>query len=321
MENASLEQQLQLRALALQLERLCSLNSDLRSTSPTIFDAISVPAMSIHCYLVRIRRYTKFDFNCFMVAVGFINQLCVTRGPAFCPTMHNIHRLLITSLLVASKAADDVFHANLFMAQCGGIGVTELNNLELEMCTQLEWKLMPQPQHLQDLYEALDDLQADYWHVWSNTPPRSSLHAVPTEEGVASPSPLPLRSAEAQASSTPLKQPRGMSHSKSLQESLGRLSSLFTGGLLSAGHGGRRSSGRSSGSRSSREGDCDVLRADAEASLTCCENEVPPCTAGTPKQSKLGWSPKNSSAHSSPRSVLGRNFSFSQLLGLGWSQG
>lgn len=105
MNSEILDHQLQLRVLAAALERVCNLNCDLRATSPTVFDAVSVPAMSIHCYLVRLHRYTKFDFVCFYVATWYLRRLCLV-DPAYCPTLHNIHRLLIAALLVASKATD-----------------------------------------------------------------------------------------------------------------------------------------------------------------------------------------------------------------------
>ena len=75
MQSDSLEHQRTLRSLALAIERICSENSDLRASSPTVFDAVSVPAMSVHCYLVRMRRYTKFDFSCFLVAVSYLDRL------------------------------------------------------------------------------------------------------------------------------------------------------------------------------------------------------------------------------------------------------
>ena len=40
-----LDHQLQLRALATAIERVCNLNCDLRSAAPTVFDAVSVPSM------------------------------------------------------------------------------------------------------------------------------------------------------------------------------------------------------------------------------------------------------------------------------------
>lgn len=105
MASTDLDHQIQLRTLASALERVCSINCDLRSHFPTVFDAVSVPDMTIHCYLVRLHRYTKFDFVCFHVAAWYVLRLCQSDS-ACCPTMHNVHRLLIAALLVASKATD-----------------------------------------------------------------------------------------------------------------------------------------------------------------------------------------------------------------------
>ena len=102
---SELEHQRILRLMADVLERICQQNADLRAMTPTMFDAVSVPDMSIHCYLVRIRRYTKFDFSCFLVAATYMERLC-QQGVSFYPTMHNIHRLFVTALLLASKATD-----------------------------------------------------------------------------------------------------------------------------------------------------------------------------------------------------------------------
>ena len=114
------------------ISHVSSLHSSLSSLShprsaPTCFDAVSVPDMTVHCYLVRLRRYTKFDSVCFLVAVAYIGRLVACAGPSFAVTVHNVHRLLITAILVASKASDDTYHANAFMAQCGGITVHEVS--------------------------------------------------------------------------------------------------------------------------------------------------------------------------------------------------
>ena len=92
------------------LQQLCDQNSDLRAKCPTIFDSVAKPTMSVHCYLIRIRRYTKFDSLCFLVALAYLRRLCEHHGPSFCPTHHNIHRLFITAVLVASKANDGAPH-------------------------------------------------------------------------------------------------------------------------------------------------------------------------------------------------------------------
>ena len=67
---------------------------------------MTLPAMSVHVYLVRIRRFTKFDLLCFLIAVWYIGEIARKGGPRFCPTPHNVHRLLITGILLASKAND-----------------------------------------------------------------------------------------------------------------------------------------------------------------------------------------------------------------------
>jgi len=63
------------------------------------------------------------------------------------------------------------------MAQCGGIGVAELNKLELELCERLQWKLLPSVADIRELIDAMQTPQASFWDAWQNGP-RSRL-AVP----------------------------------------------------------------------------------------------------------------------------------------------
>jgi len=209
MDSGALDHQVHLRALATALERVCHSNVDLRSASPTVFDAVSVPAMSVHCYLVRMHRYTKFDFVCFHVATWYIHRLCQI-DPAYCPTLHNVHRLIVAALLVASKATDDVFHANLFMAQCGGIGVTELNKLEVELCERLQWRLLPTVLDMRELLEAVQYPQASFWDAWRNAPRCQTL--VAPADGATAAEPMAR-----------------LPHAKSVQHSLARLFSPTSG--------------------------------------------------------------------------------------------
>ena len=95
-----------MQQLAAVIQQLCDTNSDLRSVNPTIFDSVARPSVTIHSYLVRLRRYTKFDTVCFLVALAYLRKLCSQHGAPFCVTHHNIHRLLITSVLASSKAND-----------------------------------------------------------------------------------------------------------------------------------------------------------------------------------------------------------------------
>jgi len=165
-----------LRNLSIIFEKLCGSNHDLRSVTPTRFDGVDVPGMSVSSYLARLRRYTHCDFNSFLVAITYIKRLC-GRDVAFCPTHHNIHRLLVTGLLVASKAMDDAFHTNRVMAQCGGIHVSEMCQLEWELCKRLDWRLQSEAEQLVRLRAALCDARSAYWDGF-----RGSTSALPHAE-------------------------------------------------------------------------------------------------------------------------------------------
>ncbi|KAF9402314.1 hypothetical protein BGX21_010505 [Mortierella sp. AD011] len=61
----------------------------------------------------------------------------------------NIHRLLITSILVASKFSSDVFYPNVRYARVGGLPLTELNQLELEFLFLSQFELNTTESELQ----------------------------------------------------------------------------------------------------------------------------------------------------------------------------
>jgi hypothetical protein len=83
----------------------------------------------------------------------------------------------------------DVFHANVFMAQCGGIGVGELNKLELDLCERLSWKLLPTPHELRELLDALSNPHAPFWAPWFNA--RAASPTLPVDPSGPSLSRLP----------------------------------------------------------------------------------------------------------------------------------
>jgi hypothetical protein len=54
--------------------------------------------------------------------------------------MFNIHRLLITSIVISIKINEDDYFSNSHYAQVGGIRLEEMNNLEEELITGLNWE-------------------------------------------------------------------------------------------------------------------------------------------------------------------------------------
>lgn len=98
------------------LERLVARNEKYSATgSPgpfvsrklTIFHGLRAPSISIAKYLERIFKYTNCSPSCFVVGYVYIDRL-IHRQPELPITSLNVHRLLVTAVMVATKILDDV---------------------------------------------------------------------------------------------------------------------------------------------------------------------------------------------------------------------
>jgi len=67
-------------------------------------------------------------------------------NPDFVISSLNVHRLLITSIMLASKFFDDVYYNNAYYARVGGISNAEVNSLEMEMLRMISFSLFVQPE-------------------------------------------------------------------------------------------------------------------------------------------------------------------------------
>ncbi|CAN1246853.1 CYCP3-1 [Linum grandiflorum] len=56
-------------------------------------------------------------------------------------TSLNVHRLLITSIMLAAKFVDDAFFNNAYYARVGGISTGELNKLEMKFLFSIDFRL------------------------------------------------------------------------------------------------------------------------------------------------------------------------------------
>ncbi|KAL9248101.1 hypothetical protein vseg_021461 [Gypsophila vaccaria] len=135
--------------LASALERLISRNdqlvepngSSMSSSNLNVFHGVRAPNISIPKYLERLYKYTECSPSCFVVAYIYIDRL-VHRHPQMMLLTLNVHRLLLTTLMVASKILDDVQYNNAFYAKVGGVSNVELNRLELDLLFLLDFEVM-----------------------------------------------------------------------------------------------------------------------------------------------------------------------------------
>jgi hypothetical protein len=95
------------------LDRLVARNEQFANTPSqqgkklTIFHGLRAPSISIAKYLERIFKYTSCSPSCFVVGYVFLDRL-IHRQPDLLVTSLNVHRLLVTSVMVATKMLDDV---------------------------------------------------------------------------------------------------------------------------------------------------------------------------------------------------------------------
>ena len=98
-----------------------------------------VPEMSIWDYLSRIKTYSRCSDSCFIVALIYIDRAIEIKNLVL--SHLNVHRILITSILIAVKFLDDSYMNNAFYAQLGGITTNEMNMLELDFLLFLGFSL------------------------------------------------------------------------------------------------------------------------------------------------------------------------------------
>lgn len=111
----------------------------LKQEEPSPFQAASEPDLGIRDYLMRVRKTVRCSKECFILSLIYIDRL-VGRCP--CTNISNLtaHRLLLVSILCASKYLDDKGCDNPDYAKAGGITTAELNHLEVEFAKRLDWK-------------------------------------------------------------------------------------------------------------------------------------------------------------------------------------
>ncbi|CAM0947365.1 unnamed protein product [Alopecurus aequalis] len=114
------------------------------------------PEIGVRRYAERIYRYAGCSPACFVVAYAYLDRLAlgdeeeeeevgVGVGMAVAVDSFSVHRLLITSVMVAAKFMDDIHYNNAYFARVGGVEVSEMNALELEFLFALRFRLNVTP--------------------------------------------------------------------------------------------------------------------------------------------------------------------------------
>ena len=135
--------------LASVLQRLIEMNSGSPNLGPVItraamFNSSTCPPISVMAYLARIQKYANCSDSCFVVALIYVDRLIELRNIVL--TSLNVHRIIITSILLATKSLDDVSFNNSYFAKLGGISSQEINLLECEFLCLVNYSLYVRPE-------------------------------------------------------------------------------------------------------------------------------------------------------------------------------
>ncbi|KAL8268434.1 hypothetical protein R6Q59_002244 [Mikania micrantha] len=108
------------------------------------FHGLTRPTISIQSYLERIFKYANCSPSCYVVAYVYLDRF-TQQQPALSINSYNVHRLLITGVMIAAKFMDDLYYNNAYYAKVGGISTTEMNFLEVDFLFGLGFQLNVNP--------------------------------------------------------------------------------------------------------------------------------------------------------------------------------
>eukprot|EP01137_Pigoraptor_chileana_P014739 Opistho-2@69757 len=134
------------------LEQLI-LRNDLLPVRLNHFHARSPPPISVRSYLQRFAKYAPFGNECFILVLIYLDRIVQRSGVVV--TSLNVHRLLVTGLMLAAKYSQDKYYTNKHYAKVGGLPVQELNMLEIEFLRMIDFDLHANVSWLEKYYAQL----------------------------------------------------------------------------------------------------------------------------------------------------------------------
>ncbi|KAF7818322.1 Cyclin-P3-1 [Senna tora] len=107
----------------------------------TVFHGLRAPTLSVAKYVDRIFKYSGCSPSCFVVSQIYVDRFL--QCTELMLTSLNVHRLLITTIMLAAKFMDDayVFFNNAYYAKVGGVSTCELNRLEMNFLFSIDFRL------------------------------------------------------------------------------------------------------------------------------------------------------------------------------------
>ena len=109
----------------------------IKSQEKMSFSSKKVPNISIKDYLKRIQTYSELENSTLIVSLIYIDRICQLGKIVL--TSHNIHRILFCAIYLALKYNEDQIYKTDYYAQIAGISIKELNLLENEFVSFIDF--------------------------------------------------------------------------------------------------------------------------------------------------------------------------------------
>ena len=104
-----------------------------------LFMLKEIPQISIKDYLLRLSKHSKISVSTLVYILIYIDRFC--HKYRFKINYYNIYKLIIASMVVAIKFNEDDYYSSEFYAKLGGISKIEMNSLEYEFATMINFNL------------------------------------------------------------------------------------------------------------------------------------------------------------------------------------
>ena len=103
----------------------------------SVFTSNKTPQISIKKYLTRIMKYSKPETSTVIICLIYIDKIC--ENSTLQLSIYNIHRIILSCMILALKYNEDDYYSNKYYAKVGGISLKELNELEYNIMVLLQF--------------------------------------------------------------------------------------------------------------------------------------------------------------------------------------
>jgi len=158
-QNRDNQNNLLLEVIASVLDELVRKGEEERKTSKcttTKFHGLRAPSINLTDYLQRISQFSGCSNECFVLMLVYVDRLVTNKGIPL--DALNVHRLVITGILLAAKFFDDHYLDNAHYSAVGGLPPHEINQLELEFLFLLGFNLYVSTEKYGSYHDSLTNM-------------------------------------------------------------------------------------------------------------------------------------------------------------------